>query len=167
MKNAKGSWLKIMLRRISAWAWKEEIEIADGLVLIKKLNLEPGAMRVEIEHNPEHAQWVIQCLASCLTNAKNYAEATFKYPSDEYEFITVLIKKWNGKTPHQLRVEAEAERDALKERLENCKKIVKELCDGIQYWGQQEDGIPDFLWGAYDKGRSLEGVVDKKDGGAE
>jgi hypothetical protein len=35
----------------------------------------------------------------------------------KWDWLTVTIQKFNGKTPHQLRQEAEAERDKLLARL--------------------------------------------------
>jgi hypothetical protein len=53
----------------------------------------------------------------------NYTEMKFDLVArgEKYEWVTVLIQKGSGKTPHQLRQEAERERDELKAILANVR----------------------------------------------
>ena len=112
--------IKNLIRWASAWAWSEEINTCKGLAFIKKLNVEEGHMDIEIQQNPSLAVYVSTCFASMVASSPNYTEVKFellgKYRG-KHEWMTVLIQKMNGKTPHQMRQEAEKERDELRERL--------------------------------------------------
>jgi len=61
--------------------------------------------------------------------AKNYIELSLRNAlnaSDPVEYI-FHIQKRDGKTPHELRLEAEKERDALQAKLDEIVKVVQEL----------------------------------------
>jgi hypothetical protein len=105
---------------MTAWAWRHEANTCDAVSAIKKLHMEPGRMDIEIEQRPEVAQWIAKCFASIVAGAPNYSEMKFDLRPEhrgEYEWVTVIIQKGSGKTPHQLREEVERERDELKSRL--------------------------------------------------
>lgn len=77
-------------------------------------------MELHIEQRPEVAQWVAQCFASMVAASPNYTEMKFDVVArgSKWEWLTVLIQKGNGKTPHQLRTEAEQETARLKALLD-------------------------------------------------
>lgn len=74
---------------------------------------------------------IAQCFFELTESAPNYVECSFYHePSDQVFLVTA--QKSAGKSPHQLRLEAEAERDeaiaelkALKEELERAKKMTE------------------------------------------
>lgn len=111
---------RAVVRRLSRWAWKYERSVCDELIFIKGLNANENGIELEIEQNPELAQWVVKCLASLVFETPNYNEIKLTTSGNylgKFEWITVTIQKGTGKTPHQLRLEAEHERDALKAKL--------------------------------------------------
>ncbi len=62
------------------------------------------------------------------SDALNYIEASFDSPDyPDLGQITVTLKRETGKTPHQLRKEAEAERDALIAERDAYKKALEKL----------------------------------------
>ncbi|OMG61499.1 hypothetical protein AUR59_020280 [Stutzerimonas balearica] len=78
------------------------------------------------------------------SEALNYIEASFDSPDyPELGQITVTLKREAGKTPHQLRKEAEAERDALLAERDAYKK------DAERYRAFRKAGLPNGL-GVYD-----------------
>jgi hypothetical protein len=115
-----GGWLQRIVRDCSAWAWRREIETCESVALIKEMHVKPGSMEITIQQNPALAQWVAQCFASMIADSPNYTEMKFNLVAklEKWEWITILIQKGNGKTPHQLRQEAEKERDELRARLD-------------------------------------------------
>ena len=114
--------IRSVTRSISAWAWRNEIEICKGIAIIKGMGMDDDKLDMVIQQDPAIAQCVAKCFASLVAGAPNYTELTFelceKYKG-KYEHITVLIQKINGKTPHQLRIDAERERDDLRAQLNN------------------------------------------------
>lgn len=114
------NWVRRLVRHFSAWAWQTEIHQCEGMVALEEIHAKPGSMEITIKQNPSLAQWVAQCFASIVASSPNYTEMKFDLVAkgEKWEWLTVLIQKGNGKTPHQLRQEAERERDELKMRLE-------------------------------------------------
>lgn len=115
--------LTILVRHATAWAWRQEICVTKGLTKLKKLAADENGIEMEIENNPDLAKWIATCFASLVANAPNYTEMQFKTVTKyhgKWDWLTVTIQKLNGKTPHQLRQEAEAERDKLLKRLGEC-----------------------------------------------
>ena len=110
--------LKELVRKLSAWAWQEEIGVTKGVAVIEELHATPGKMEVAIHRKPELARYMAQCFAELVSASPNYTEMKFDIVGDSnYGWITVIVQKGNGRTPHQLRQEAELERDALKKLL--------------------------------------------------
>ncbi len=113
-----------IVRRLSTFAWRKEIETCNGFAYIKSFNIQSKEgnekLDITIQQKPEVAHWVGKCFASMIYDSPNYTELKFdvcgKY-KDKFEWITVTVKKGNGKTPHQLKSEAERERDELKVEL--------------------------------------------------
>lgn len=107
-----------LVRRLSRWAWQFEIDAVEGMVKLQQLHMTERAMEIHLKQNPELAQWVAQCFAYLVADSPNYTEVKFELiaKGSKFEWVTVLIQKGNGKTPHQLRTEAEAELASLKAR---------------------------------------------------
>lgn len=101
-----------LVRHLSAWAWRHEIGACEGLGKLKKLSMEEGGMEMEIQSDPHLAKHIATCFASLVANSPNYTEMVFttnaKYHG-KWDHLTVTIQKFNGKTPHELRREAEEE----------------------------------------------------------
>lgn len=119
--------LKIV-RRITRWAWRAEIATCDSLVKLKELHIEDGGIELHLEQTPELAHWIGTCLASMVVASPNYTEMQFQMSpkwKGERKWITVTVQKQEGKTPHQLRQEAEKKVLALlKETSE-----LRDLCE--------------------------------------
>jgi len=98
-----------LTRRLTSWAWAKEIEVSESLVKIVELHAKDGELQIEIEQRPEVREWVARCFASLVAESPNYTEMKFelKNPTNDYEWITVLVQKGKGKTPHELRQIAE------------------------------------------------------------
>ena len=118
--------IKQLIRKLSAWAWRREIGVVDdGLARIEKMAMDPGGMSLEIRLNSAQKQWIAQCFAEMVAASPKYTELKFDLVATDkggYEWITVLVKKGSGKTPHQLRQDAERERDELKKQLDELQK---------------------------------------------
>ena len=109
-----------LIRYLTSWAWRHEINVVNGLAKIEKLHVKDGAIDIFIQQNPAQAQYIVKCFANMVASSPNYTEMKFELvEKDKFEWITVLIEKGNGKTPHQLRMEAEKERDELKFKLDS------------------------------------------------
>lgn len=78
---------------------------------------------IQMEH------WAVRLLvasfAKTVGDAANYVETTAT-TEDGTEFVATVARKW-GKTPHQLRREAEAERDRLRDENARLAALVAEL----------------------------------------
>lgn len=130
IRDAWRSWLHRLIRRISSWAWQKEIAIVEGIAVLKGLDMEKGHMDIKIQQDPALAQWMAKCFASMVADSPNYTETKFDlcgHYRGKFEWITVHIQKGSGKTPHQMRQEAERERDELRARLN---PPSAELCGG-------------------------------------
>jgi len=86
------------------------------MVRLRKLHATENGMDMEIEQRPEAAHWVAKCLAALVADSPNYTELTMDHVSCRYP-ILVTVQKKIGKTPHELRLEAERERDALRKQV--------------------------------------------------
>ena len=118
--RAAAGWLRRCVRRMTSWAWQNEIGTCEGLAEIKSLHMDEGRMEMKIQQDPAQAIWVAKCFASIVADAPNYCEMRFEPYAEwkgKWEWLTVHIQKGNGKTPHQMRLEAEAELAKLKTQL--------------------------------------------------
>ena len=111
-----------LVRYLSAWAWQKEIATIDSLAVLKglELDMDEGKMDIKIQQDPALAQWIAKGFVSMVAESPNYTEMKFDLSGEyrgKFEWITVHIQKGNGKTPHQLRQEAEQERDQLRIQL--------------------------------------------------
>lgn len=116
----EGGWLRRLVRWSTAWAWQKEIATREGLAVLKGLDMEEGNMDIKIQQDPALAQWIAKCFAAMVADSPNYTEMKFDLCGQyrgKYEWLTVHIQKGNGKTPHQLRQEAERECAELRRKL--------------------------------------------------
>jgi len=100
--------IKKLVRKLTKWAWSDEVQFVDGVSTLSKLIVDEKSIVAEIKTRPEIAQFQAHCFANLLLNSPNYTELKFdiQNPKEKYKWITVLVQKGEGKTPHQLRVEA-------------------------------------------------------------
>ena len=98
-----------IVRALTAWAWKKEINTLDGAVRLKELHATPGGMQLLFTQDPALASYVANAFATIVASAPNYVEMKFElqHPTQEFEWVTVLVRNGNGKTPHELRMLAE------------------------------------------------------------
>ncbi len=108
-------------------------------VRIKELGLTPN-LHASFEGGP--VRLMAECYADFFrsSEAPNYIEMQL-CSEDGLELIATLQRK-SGKTPHQLRQEAEAERDSLKSKVDAMGKG-----EPVQY--QYRDAIDDGTWSAW------------------
>lgn len=107
-----------------------EIEKRDGL--IDELRTINARMAAELEQRDLHAETIAKAIPSLLELLKrdhsgNYCEMTAK--SIDGVDVVITYQRMDRKTPHQLRVEAEAERDQLRAELAKA----RELLDATQF----------------------------------
>lgn len=109
-----------IVRKLSAWAWQKEVCAVAGMVKLQEMHMTENLMEMEIKGRPELMQWIAQCFAGIIAESENYTEMKFEMiaKGSKYEWITVLVQKGNGKTPHQLRKEAEIKLRELQGRFD-------------------------------------------------
>ena len=85
-------------------------------------------MTLHINQNPAITRWIVECFANLVASSPNYTEMKFylKPQKDNRGWITVLVQKGNGKTPHQLRREAEDKCAKLNERVTILSTALKD-----------------------------------------
>jgi len=100
---------------------------------IKSLEVKDGGLSCSLD-GPEMARIIATSFWDMLTENKadNYVEMTFAAPEKPLKKVIVIVRKVFGKTPHDLRVQAEAERDAalaeiaaLKGQVESMRPVVE------------------------------------------
>ena len=112
--------LKKLTRKLSAWAWRKEINVCDGLSKLKELNMDEAGIEMAIQTDPALAKHIATCFVSLVADSPNYTEMMFDIKGSylgKYEWVTVTVQKGSGKSPHELRRQAETERDDLRRRL--------------------------------------------------
>lgn len=100
---------------------RKDLEIAEKLIkgepIVKSINYEPGKpFDIKISH-----PMVAALAASCVdlirqTDAKNYVETIFEH-KETGERFHFIVQRADGKTPHELRVDAEFKATELEEQL--------------------------------------------------
>jgi hypothetical protein len=114
-----------LTRKITAFAWEHEIDAVNGMAMVDELHATPGKLKLMVTQNPVIAQFIALSFANLVHSSKNYTELKFETADpDTSELITVLVKKYDGKTPHELRIEAEQKLEVALKRiaeLESCK----------------------------------------------
>ena len=81
------------------------------MAVLESLEADTRRMEVRIKTIPGLKEHMALCMAEILGDAPNYTEMKFDLVApkgDEgFEWVTVTIRRDRGKTPHQLRLEAE------------------------------------------------------------
>lgn len=119
-KPTIGGWIHAVVRWMTAWAWQKETATCEGMAVLKGLEMDDAKMDIKIQQDPALAQWIAKCFASMVADSPNYTEMKFDIAGQyrtKWEWLTVHIQKGNGKTPHQLRQEAERELAQLKSQM--------------------------------------------------
>ena len=116
--------VRVFVRRVTRWAWKKEISTCEGLAVLKGLNMDDEKMDAKIKQDPDLAYWIAKCFASMLVDCPNYREVRFNIAgrfNGKTEWIVVHVQRSSGKTPHQLRQEAERELEQIKAKMKEAK----------------------------------------------
>lgn len=92
-------------------------EIENSMALLTELHATEGAMEAHIRQRPELSAYVAKCFAAAVMNSPNYTEMRFVPAVSNGTCITVTVKKHDGKTPHEKRIEAEQEAAKLRAKL--------------------------------------------------
>jgi hypothetical protein len=89
--------------------------MADGLAYIQHLEAdrERNTATVDISTDIALGKYIAHGFAALVASSPNYSELTFEPANQTGEKVIVIVQKIKGKTPHQLKAEAEKERDAL------------------------------------------------------
>lgn len=108
---------------------------SDALIKLKEIHATASDASLTLEVPFDIQIEVARSFCSLLENCPNYREVQFTLPVSKehpYEHITLHAIKHNGKTPHQLRLEAEAKVATMRAALEgalvlaNCYAETKE-----------------------------------------
>ena len=102
--------LTSIVRWSSRWAWEKEISVTKGCAILQELSMKEGSMEVKIKQSPGLGEYVGTVFASMVAQSPNYTEMVFETHGKfdgKYEFMTVTVQKHSGKTPHQLRMQAD------------------------------------------------------------
>jgi hypothetical protein len=111
------------LRRKLAEAKAELEQFKDGLANLEELHATKSKMEAHIKQHPALRVLVARTFASMVADSPNYTEAKFNIRDTE-DWITVTVQKANGKTPHEKRLEAEANCEQLRrDNLELAKRL--------------------------------------------
>ena len=110
--------IRNLVRKLTAWAWSDEIRASEGLAVLGRLHAEPGAMEIHVRNHPALREYIAHCFAALVAKSPNYTEMSFDTRAGD-QFITVTVQKSGRPTPHQLRMAAEAERDKLAEQVQS------------------------------------------------
>lgn len=117
------------VRWATAWAWKKERQLVDGLVQFESMSSDPKSFEARAIMNPHYAQAMAHSFAELAFNAPNYVEMQFQPKAvkhrDKWMMITVTVQKHDGKTPHQLRLEADAKVEELTKKLNELEATHK------------------------------------------
>lgn len=108
------SWLISKLREVDG----EMEHFKESSALLKELHITENGIEAHVEANPEISKLIAHAFVSMVASSPNYTEMTFEPKTVEhkgqFDCITVTIQKVKGKTPHQKRMEAEAQVTDLK-----------------------------------------------------
>lgn len=109
---------------------QERIGELEGMIetppTLEEMIYRNGELKIELRH-PFAVQAMAASFMDTLGEAPNYAEAHLTDTKTRTP-LTVTVQKVSGKTPHQLRIEAESERDKARERV---KELEGHLRDAI------------------------------------
>ena len=137
---------------------------SEPVAYIKRAMIDQGAVDVELGCEPEVVANLYASLALLLSEAPNYSEASLTIkPAGVVEGYTVTVQRANGKTPHQLRREAEAEVSELRNELARERTEWEHINDEVERLRgaiiEHRDSYPPHagkpeqrLWAALDEG---------------
>jgi hypothetical protein len=94
--------------------------IGNPEVGIRKLLAEDGQVKIDFTAPPFIIQLMAQSLLGMLDGAPNYTEAQIIAGATDGKQYVMRVERFEGKTPHALRKEAEEERDRLRKLLDEC-----------------------------------------------
>ena len=107
----KYNWFVRAIRKMTARCWRHEISCTEGIAVLEEFHAEPGKMEVSIKNRPELQQYIALIFGEMIANSPNYTEMNFdlvKKGPDTWQWMTIIVQKRNGLTPHQLRLKAES-----------------------------------------------------------
>jgi len=125
---------------LDAYFAAQEAE-AEPQLNITDVDLKPGDMKVRFQAGDEAAQAVLLAMAEAMAatldgvNAPNYAELSVSHRETGRPYI-LTVQRALKKSPHTLRMEAEARADAAAEKLAS----ISEHADKLLEW--HRDGGP-------------------------
>ncbi len=130
----KGNIITRAIRAATAWAWRHEITICEGVVKLTEIHMTEQSAELAFKQDPLLAKHIATCFAHLVWNAPNYVECQFNLPASykgKFEHLYVLIRKGEGKTPHQMREAADYEKILAQQELgmvkANCEKKLQEM----------------------------------------
>jgi hypothetical protein len=99
---------------------RRRYDLAEPVIGIRRAMIENGSIEAELESAPEIIATLYAALGHALGNAPNYVEASIEVkPSMRmpHEAFLVTVQRRSGKSPHELRREAEARVEELEAAL--------------------------------------------------
>lgn len=100
-------------------AAKEEFE---RVVALRMETREDGSAHMAMEFATEMTTMLAKCLLECLGDAPNYTEAKFAIHTESGDPITLVVQRHNGRTPRELRKEADAARLTAEQEREEARR---------------------------------------------
>jgi len=112
-----------------------EKHIDPSQVMLTHMNIQNGSLDIGLEGGP------VRIFASSFTEffkesqASNYIEMQISSTDPEIGELTCTLQRKHGKTPHQLRAEAERARDEAHAEVERLRQSGAAHCDALQRAG--------------------------------
>ncbi len=130
---------KLRLEAESALYWKEQAERAKRRVeeleaevpYLKHLSVEGGQLDITIEGARRVTALLAESLAKMFRDAGGTNYVQYEVRSGEHDYI-LLLQLASGKTPHQLRQEAERERDEARADRDIYKHVLDAIADFLK-----------------------------------
>lgn len=130
---------KLRLEAESALYWKEQAERAKRRVeeleaevpYLKQLSVEGGQLDITIEGARRVTALLAESLAKMFRDAGGTNYVQYEVRSGEHDYI-LLLQLASGKTPHQLRQEAERERDEARADRDIYKHVLDAIADFLK-----------------------------------
>lgn len=117
-----------LVRWASRWAWQKEIKFMDTSVELEYMTMDEKSFEAKAIMNPGLAQMMAHAFAEQAFNTPNYVEMQFQPRAvkhrDKWIMVTVTVQKHDGKTPHELRMEAERRVAVLQVELDAIRKRI-------------------------------------------
>lgn len=96
-------------------------------VELESMTMDAKSFEAKAIMNPGLAQMMAHAFAEQAFTVPNYVEMQFQPKAvkhrDKWTMITVTVQKHDGKTPHQLRLEADAKVEELTKKLNELEAI--------------------------------------------